>query len=168
MNKLQSFKAYLLYRQAVIRANAAHRKDGHRYFVLPNIDTKILLIVTDRKNFRGLRLKGYIDPNMKMEQVFEKCFYYTAQADGKGKNITEEETKVKQIAFQMWYDARLKKLPAERKARRLQEKEIKKHNKEVMKRYKEKVAEHEKQQELEDKKMARRIENHNKKRNKAR
>ena len=122
-----------MYRKAVKAANDKHREDGHRYFVLPNIDTKIFLIVTDRKNFRKLRMKGYIDSTMKMEDVFNACFYYTPQADGGGKNMTQEELAAKQIKYQIWYDRRLKRLPAERKARRAAEKEAKRKAKERIK-----------------------------------
>ncbi len=135
MNKLQSFKAFLTYRKAVRLANKKHSEDGHRYYVLPNIDTKIFLIVTDRKNFRRIRAKGYIDQNMKMEDVFNACFYYTSQADGSGRNITQDELKVKQVKYQLWYDDRLKKIPAERKARRKELKEAKRKAKERRKEY---------------------------------
>jgi len=139
MNKLQSLKAYLMYRKAVKMANKKHEEDGHRYFVLPNIDTKIFLIVTDRKNFRKIRQKGYIDSNMKMEDVFNACFYYTSQADGGGRNITQDELKVKQIKYQFWYETRLKRLPAERKARRFAEKEAKRKAEQRRKEYERKM-----------------------------
>lgn len=109
----------LIYRKAVRLANERHRKDGHRYFVMPNRDTKIFLIVTDRKNFRGIRKKGYIDRSMKMEDVFKRCFYYTPQANGEGRNITEEELKIKQLAYQVWYEKRIKMIPEEKKRRRI-------------------------------------------------
>jgi len=110
MNKFHQIKSYLMYRWAVIMAEKQHRKDGHRYFVLPNIDKKIFLLVTDRANFRILRRKGYISPTMRMEDVFKKCFYYTNQKDGKGRVMTEEELKARQVAYQMWYADRLKKI----------------------------------------------------------
>ena len=130
MNRLQSFKAYLMYRKAVKAANDKHGEDGHRYFVMPNIDRKIFLIVTDRKNFRRLRMKGYIDPDMKMEDVFKTCFYYTPQSDGKGRNLTEDELKIKQVRYQLWYDGRLKQIAAARKARRAAKREARRKGKE--------------------------------------
>lgn len=118
MNIFQSLRAMLIYRKAVRMANEKHRETGRRYFVMPNVDTKIFLIVTDRKNFRRIRQKRYIDASMKLEDVFKKCFYYTPQANGEGRNITEEELKAKQVAYQLWYQERLKRIPAEKKALR--------------------------------------------------
>lgn len=117
----------LIYRRAVKLANRAHAETGARYFVLPNVDSKILLIVTDRKNFRGLRQKHYIDPQMKMDDVFDKCFYYTPRSDGEGL-ISEAELKVKQIAYQIWYEERLKNVAALKREQHLREKEIRKQN----------------------------------------
>ena len=118
MNRLQSYKAYLMYRKAVLMADKKHRETGNRYFVLPNLDEKVFLIVTDRKNFRILRRKGYIDHNMKIDDVFKACFYYTPQKDGLGKNLTEDELKVKQLHYQVWYGKRVAQIAAARKRRR--------------------------------------------------
>lgn len=124
----------LIYRRAVQMANRAHEKTGARYFVMPNISTKILLIVTDRKNFRGLRAKHYIDSSMRMEDVFKRCFYFTPRGDEEGL-ITEDELKKKQIEYQLWYQKRLHEIPNERKAqrkrRRAQRKEQRKRIREI-------------------------------------
>jgi len=108
-----------LYRQAVIKADKAHAKTGRRYYVMPNVDTHIMLIVTDRKNFRGLRSKGYIDANFKWEEARNKCFYFTPYKDGT-EGITEDELKARQIAYQFWYNARLAAIPEEKKRLREQ------------------------------------------------
>lgn len=130
-----------MYRQAVKMANREHKKTGRRYFVMPNTDTRIFLIVTDRKNFRQIRQKGYIDPNMKLEDVFNRCFYYTAQKDGAGKNITEDELKIKQIAYQMWYEERLGKMPHDRKVRAEASRKARRNLREMKRKYRAKLNE---------------------------
>lgn len=117
MNRLQSEIAFLTYRKAIMIAEKAHKETGRRYFVLPNIDTKIKLIVTDRKNFRELQRKHYISQSLKMNDIFNLCFYHTADKSEKN-GLTEEKLKEKQIMYQDWYDQRLANLPEERKIRR--------------------------------------------------
>ena len=62
-NPITKLRDYLRYSEAVKKADEAHAKDGDRYYVVPsnNKDGKILLLVMDRKNFRRLKFKGYIN-----------------------------------------------------------------------------------------------------------
>lgn len=109
MNKFQEFKAYLMYRKAVMMATKAHKETGKRYFVLPNYDKKIHLVVADIKNFKRLRLKGYIHPDIKVNNLYKLSFYYTPNVHG-GKVITENELKEKQVRYQDWYSSRLSEI----------------------------------------------------------
>lgn len=82
------FSDYLRYRKAVQMADDAHAKDGDRYYVMPSNQKKQkgkpTLIVMDRKNFRKLRQKGYIDRRANMRDVVNECFYCTPYANGNG------------------------------------------------------------------------------------
>ena len=50
-----NLRDYLRYREAVEIADAAHEKDSDRYYVMPSMDGK--LIIVDRKNFRLLKTR---------------------------------------------------------------------------------------------------------------
>ena len=82
MNIFKRFRALLRFREAVKVADAAHKKNGQKYYVLPQTDGK--LIVMDRKNFRGLRRKGYISRNASLASVASYCVYCTPDARGRG------------------------------------------------------------------------------------
>ena len=98
-----------MYRKAVMMATKAHKETGKRYFVLPNHDKKIHLVVADIKNFKKLRLKGYIHPDIKVNNLYQLSFYYTPNVHG-GRVITETELKEKQVRYQDWYSGRLLEL----------------------------------------------------------
>lgn len=108
MNVLQKLYAYLQYREAAKQANAAHRKNRNRYYVMPNAKGKIRLIVTDRYNFRQLRMKHYIDPNIRLEDVMKSCFFYTPDRK-EGGRMTDEVRASKLLYYFDWYQRRLAK-----------------------------------------------------------
>jgi len=117
MNKFQSFRAYLIYRQAVIKADAAHKKTGQRYYVLPCASSKILLVVADRKNFRLLQRKHYINDQWNLDDVKARSFYYTADKGGNGAP-TDEILKNRQFIYQYWFDVRLQEKRTSRQSKR--------------------------------------------------
>lgn len=80
MNIFKKFKCYLRLREAVIKADKAHSESGARYYVLPA--TGGTLIVTDRKNFRLLKQKGYIRRNVTITDLVSHSFYFTPYKDG--------------------------------------------------------------------------------------
>ena len=83
MNIIKKFKAFLRFREAVRRADAAHEQGDHRrYYVLPSKNGK--LVIMDRKNFRELRRKRYIDRNITVRAVADHCLYHTPDAGGMG------------------------------------------------------------------------------------
>ena len=70
-----NLRDYLRYREAVEMADAAHAKDSDRYYIMPSMDGK--LIIVDRKNFRLLKRKGYISKTATMGSTITECFYFT-------------------------------------------------------------------------------------------
>lgn len=116
MNIFTQFYAFLQLRCAVQMAEKAHKANRTRYYVMPNAARKIRLIVTDRKNFRGLRQKGYINPDMQMKDAMKYSFYYTSDATGSN-GMSEQWRVLKQIAYYEWYEKQLRKEKAIRKAK---------------------------------------------------
>ena len=102
MNIFKKFYLYLHYWTAVNIAEKNHRKFRRRFFVLPGTNGDLL--VSDRKNFRGLRRKKWVKnaDHLNILQVVEKSFYYTAYADGTG-HITGTEQKAKLHDYYNWY-----------------------------------------------------------------
>ena len=83
---IHKFRDYLRYREAVKKADEAHAKDGDRYYVVPsnNMDGKILLLIMDRKNFRKLKQKGYINKDANIRDLVNESFYFTPYVNGDG------------------------------------------------------------------------------------
>lgn len=117
MNIFVSIYAWLQYREAVRRADKAHAECGNRYYVMPNAGGKIKLIVTDRKNFRQMRLKHYIDSSVKMDDVTMKCFYFTP--DRQEKNAIDDFMRdIKLRMYYEWYEKRRARDIRDRKRKR--------------------------------------------------
>lgn len=85
-NPFKQLTDYLRYREAVKMADDAHAKDGDRYYVVAsnNEKGKPGLIIMDRKNFRRLRFKGYINKKANIRDLVAECFYCTPYASGDG------------------------------------------------------------------------------------
>ena len=79
-NFIHHFIDYLKLRKAIITADELHAKDGDRYYVMPGSDGK--LIIMDRKNFKRLKFKHYIDTSVNLNDVRRECFYHTPYANG--------------------------------------------------------------------------------------
>ena len=99
MNILKKFKAYLQLRDAVQKADSAHAKNGARYYVVNGANGK--LVVMDRKNFRLLKRKHYIDSDVTMNDLALGCFYYTPQRDGSG-CISNSEAIIRRVKYFDW------------------------------------------------------------------
>lgn len=82
MNIFKKFMAFLRFREAVKQADNAYKINGRRFYVLPSAGRK--LVIMDRKNFRELRRKHYIDRNAKVPQLAESSVYCTPDARGMG------------------------------------------------------------------------------------
>lgn len=99
MNIFKKLKAYLRFREAVRRANVAHAVDSQRYYVLPSPDGN--LIIMNRKNFRILRRKGYIDRNAYIKGLEKGCLYCTPYANGTGAMDEDTIKESRQRYYQM-------------------------------------------------------------------
>lgn len=97
------FKANLKINEAIKQADQAHAKDGKRYYVLPTAGLEGKLIVMDRYNFRKLKIKHYINHNVKIADLERECFYCTAYKDGKGELDTDTLAQKKQ-SYHTWVE----------------------------------------------------------------
>lgn len=119
MNIFHRFVAYLQLREAVRKADDAHRKDGERYYVMPTFgtDKKPKVVVMDRYNFRKLKHKGYISTKATTRDLIGECFYFTPYRNGSG-FITPEFQHRKQLQYLSWYAAELKAAKINRKRKK--------------------------------------------------
>lgn len=102
MNIFRKFKAYLQLREAVRQADKAHAETGERYYVLPSIDGK--LVIMNRINFRKLKQKSYINHKVKIVDLVAESFYFTPYADGNG-YITKDFLQRKTESYYSWIEA---------------------------------------------------------------
>lgn len=94
--------AQVKYDRAVKMANKAYEETGHMHFVIPNRNGKIVLVVMDRKNFRSIRDKGYIDKNARMLHLYATCVYHTPNAKGEN-GMTADAISWRKRKFISWY-----------------------------------------------------------------
>lgn len=80
MNIFKKFKAYLRFREAIRQADKAYVNTNQRHYVLPTPDG--MLIIMNRKNFRGLKRKGYIDRRACILGLESGSLYCTPYANG--------------------------------------------------------------------------------------
>ncbi len=92
-------KAKLVYSLAVQKANYAHEETGERYYVMPSTDGK--LVVVDRRNFRLLKRKHYINQNANIGTMQKECFYCTPYRNGSGE-MPDEVRVLKKAAYMDW------------------------------------------------------------------
>lgn len=72
---LRHLKARISYTLAVREAEEAHARNRQRYYVVPGMNGK--LVVIDRKNFREIRDKHYISRRTRFNLLATKSYYYT-------------------------------------------------------------------------------------------
>ena len=83
MNFFVRLKASLRLREAIRMADKAHLKTGNRYYVLPQYNSGgKKLVVMDRQNFRRMKLKHYINHDVKVFDLVRECFYCTGYRNG--------------------------------------------------------------------------------------
>jgi hypothetical protein len=107
MNIFSKFKATLRLRKAIQLADAAHARDGHRYYVMPSFNSGGKLLVMDRKNFRQLKLKHYISTKAHVSDLVSESFYFTPYADG-NQYLAEADRKKKANQYFAWLEAERK------------------------------------------------------------
>ena len=108
MHIFQKLKASLRLREAVGKADEAHRQTGERYYVMPASADGCKLIILDRKNFRRLKQKGYISRKANVADIERECFYFTPYRNGSCA-ISPEIESVKRRQYFDWYNACIKK-----------------------------------------------------------
>lgn len=106
MNVLKKISATIRLKEAARRAEKAHKETGERYYVMPNGENGKLLIV-DRKAFRALKRKNYIDKRATVNDLTRECFYCTPNRNGNGK-LPDEIVKLKQLQFLQFISAKTK------------------------------------------------------------
>lgn len=84
MNIFKRISASLRLREAIRQTDEKHKETGERYYVMPAGGKKGQLIIMDRKNFRKLKQKGYINHNTFVSDLECECFYCTPYKNGSG------------------------------------------------------------------------------------
>ena len=101
MNPFKKLKAYLRFHEAVRKAEEAHARTGARYYVIPA--SKGILLVTDRKNFRQMKQKGYIKRGITVANLIAYSFYYTPYRGG-SQPIEATYAAEKKKSYYRWYE----------------------------------------------------------------
>ncbi len=102
MNKLYYLFYKMRFDKAVRMADKAHAADRGRYYVIPNGHYSGKLIVTDRHNFRRMRMKGYFGRDVNMNDVMATCFYVTP--DRGESPVREDILAKKKSAYFAWIE----------------------------------------------------------------
>lgn len=105
-NLFRRFFQYLRYREAVKKADKAHAQTGERYYVMPTVNGK--LIVMDRANFRIMKKKHYLNPNATVRDLINESFYMTPYRLGNG-YLDKKGRRIKLLLYYSWCDAYRKK-----------------------------------------------------------
>ncbi len=101
-NPFRRFKGQLRLREAIKTADKQHALTGHRFYVIPMAGPSKTLIVTDRRNFRLLKLKHYIPSGASIAYLEAKCFYATPYKDG-SRRFSPERIRVGRENFLRWF-----------------------------------------------------------------
>lgn len=102
MNIFKKLKAFLRFREAVKQADKAHKMNRQKYYVVPAPGNTLL--VTDRKNFRGLKRKRYIHRDVSIDQLRACSVYHTPDAREMG-GVPAEYLKEKFKDYVKWLKA---------------------------------------------------------------
>lgn len=105
MNIFSKFLASLRLREAIKMADNAHRRTGHRFYVMPQHGSRgKKLVVLDRRNFRRLKMKHYIGRDARVFDLVRECFYCTGYKDG-SQFLSPSDRKKKVIQYFDWITA---------------------------------------------------------------
>ena len=124
MNVFKKFYAYLEWHTAIRLADKSYKKYNKRFYVIKGDNGH--LVVTDRKNFRGLRQKHWIKGahGIDMREVARQSFYHTAHANDTD-FMTGSEMKAKRQEFYFWFEQSKEQWKAQQKAKKAAAKEKK-------------------------------------------
>ena len=124
MNIFVKFKAYLRFKEAMRQADEKLVKTGQRHYVLYGKFCD--LVVTDRVNFRRLRMKHYItNRRAKMADVAEECLYHTPYASGNGAMDAEKLVR-RWEEYYIWYEVERAHRAIHKKEQRRKRRELRK------------------------------------------
>lgn len=101
MNVFKRLRASLRLREAIRQADKAHSENGHRYYVMPTSGTSEQLVIMDRGNFRKLKQKRYISPQVFVKDLEKECFYCTPYRSGAGE-LSQEDIEKKRSQYFAW------------------------------------------------------------------
>jgi hypothetical protein len=82
MNIFVKFQSLLRLHEAIRQADAAHEKDGERYYIMPSSDGK--LIIMHKRDLRLLKRKHYVNDKATTQDLIKECFYCTPYTYGDG------------------------------------------------------------------------------------
>ena len=102
MNIFKHLLATLRLNFAISKADTALSETGERHYVMPQHGSRRLVVV-DRRNFRILRRKGYINPKATVTDMISECFYHTPYRDGSG-ILPPDMAAKKRKAYLSWFD----------------------------------------------------------------
>lgn len=102
MNIIKKIKASLRLREAIRKADKCFEETKERHYVMPTTKEEQLIIM-DRKNFRLLKQKRYIDRNKTIYDLEKICFYCTPYANGNGK-LSKEDIALKKKEYLKWIE----------------------------------------------------------------
>lgn len=105
MKLFTKFRAALRLREAIIKADKAFSTTGNRYYVMPGHGSRgQKLIVMDRRNFRRLKIKHYINRDVRVGDLVRECFYCTPQRNGR-QFLSPHILKLKRQQYFDWVEA---------------------------------------------------------------
>lgn len=131
MNIFIKFKAYLRFKEAMRQADEKLETTGQRHYVLKGKYCD--LVVTDRINFRRLRMKHYItNKNAKMVDVAKECLYHTPYASGNGA-MDAEKLAQRWVEYYAWYEVARWRKAAHNKEQRMKRCQLRKKRREARK-----------------------------------
>lgn len=100
MNILRTIIGFFRLKVAVRNAEEAHRRSGERFYVIPSVN-KRQLVICNRRNFRIMRMKKYFHRDMVMRDVDDACIYYTAHRND-GSPMSRDERKRRAAGYYRW------------------------------------------------------------------
>ncbi|MBQ8051631.1 MAG: hypothetical protein IJ197_08695 [Bacteroidaceae bacterium] len=115
MNPIAKFKARLTLDEAIKKADEAHAKHCERYYVMPNLDGK--LVVMTKHDLKYFKRKGYVGKQSHVIHLIQESFYFTPYRNESGM-ITPEIIAIKRKHYFKWCDQVRKELSRKRKEER--------------------------------------------------
>lgn len=100
MNPIQKLKARLILDEAVRQADNAHAQNCERYYVMPNLDGR--LVVMTKHDLKFFKRKGYVGRASHVNDLIRESFYFTPYRNGDG-IIPPDVIDLKRRQYYYWY-----------------------------------------------------------------